>query len=181
MRLVAMLTLIQTLSAAGTSVLTANYGNGRTSANLQETTLTPANVVRGSFGKIGSFPVDGQVYAQPLYVAGVKVGNGTHNMLLVATQHNSVYNYDADSATAPVLLWHVNLGPSVPATAWANFHDITPEIGILSTPVVDAGRGVIYVVAFTQEGGSLIYRLHALDIATGHEMLNGPTVISASV
>ena len=181
MKLVAMLTLIQTLSAAGTSVLTANYNNGRTSANLQETALTTANVVRGSFGKIGSFPVDGQVYAQPLYVAGVTVGNGTHNMLLVATQHNSVYNYDADSATAPVLLWHVNLGPSVPATTWAGFHDITPEVGILSTPVVDAGRGVIYVVAFTQEGGSLIYRLHALDVATGHEMLNGPTAISASV
>ena len=181
MKLVVTLTLIQTLSAAGSSVLTANYNNGRTSANLQETLLTTANVVRGSFGKIGTFPVDGQVYAQPLYVAGIAAGSATHNMLFVATQHNSVYNYDADSAAAPLLLWHVNLGPSVPSTTWEGFHDITPEIGILSTPVVDPNRGVIYVVAFTQESGLLIYRLHALDVTTGRETFNGPTVISASI
>ncbi len=176
-----LLALFQTLAWAQTSVLTANYDNQRTSANIYETVLSTANVARGSFGKIGSFPVDGQVYAQPLYAAGVAVGGSKHNVLFIATQHDSVYAYDADSATAPLLLWHVNLGPSVPSSVWTDFHDITPEIGILSTPVVDPGRGVIYLVAFTQESGSLIYRLHALDLTTGREMLNGPTVVSAGV
>ena len=181
MKFVGLLTVMQALCWAQSSVLTANYDNGRTSANIHETILTAANVTRGSFGKIGSFPVDGQVYAQPLYAAAVTIGGSKHNVLLVATQHNSVYAYDADSAAGPHLFWHVNLGASVPSTTWPDFDDIDPEVGILSTPVVDPARGVIYVVAFTNEGDSLKYRLHALDLTTGRETLNGPTVIAGSV
>jgi uncharacterized protein (TIGR03437 family) len=163
------------------NVLTANYGNERASANLKETVLNMQNVAKG-FGKLGSLPVDGQVYAQPLYVSGVAFpGAGTHNVVLLATQHNSVYLYDADAASAPLLLWHVNLGPSVPSTTFPDFTDIKPEIGILSTPVIDAATGTVYVVSYTLESGSLIYRLHALDLLTGHEKLNGPVAISGSV
>src|SRR5581483_11873565 len=90
---------------AQVNVLTDNYDNSRANANLNETKLTPGNVVPGSFGKIGSFPTDGQVYAQPLYLSGVAIpGKGTHNILLIASQHNTVFAYDADSAAAPNLL-----------------------------------------------------------------------------
>jgi uncharacterized protein (TIGR03437 family) len=166
-----------TVAAAGwgqVDVLTANYGNDRASANLQETILNPKSVARG-FGKVGSLPVDGQVYAQPLYVSG------TRNVVLLATQRNSLYLYDADSVASPVLMWHVNLGPSVPAMMFADFTDIKTEIGILSTPVIDKESGTIYVVAYTLESGALVYRLHALDLATGHEKMNGPVTISGSV
>ena len=103
-------------------------------------------------------------------------------MVYTVTQHNSVYAYDADSAAAPNLLWHVNLGPSVPAATFgAGYTDIAPEIGILSTPVIDLQRGAIYVTAATLEKGSVVYRLHALDLLTGAEKFNGPAVISGSV
>lgn len=161
-------------------VTTANYGNDRASANLHETVLNTTTVQHG-FGKVGSLPVDGQVYAQPLYVSGVTLpGAGTHNVVLLATEHNSVYLYDADSVASPALMWHVNLGPSVPASTFPDFDDVTPEIGILSTPVIDAVAGVVYVVAYTLEAGTPVYRLHALDLATGHETRNGPTVIAGS-
>ncbi len=171
------------LAAAQTNVLTANYSNERTNANLSEAVLTTASVAPGAFGKLGSFPVDGQIYAQPLYVNQLFVsGLGVYNVVYTATQHNSVYAYDADSAAAPKLLWHVNLGPSVPSSIFsANYDDITPEVGILSTPVIDLNRGALYVTAATLEKGSVVYRLHALDLATGAEKLNGPVVISGSV
>src|SRR5215472_16004121 len=106
------------LAAAGSAqvnVLTANYGNERTNANLQETLLTPAKVSPGSFGKRGALPVDGQVYAQPLYVSGLSIpSKKSRNVVYLATQHNSVFAYDAEALASPVLLWHANLGPSVP-------------------------------------------------------------------
>jgi hypothetical protein len=171
------------ITAAQTDVLTANYGNDRSNANLQETVLTTANVKPINFAKLGSFPVDGQIYAQPLYVNQLFIsGRGVYNVVYTVTQHNSVYAYDADSAAAPNLLWHVNLGPSVPAATFgASYTDIAPEIGILSTPVIDLQRSAIYVTAATLENGSVVYRLHALDLLTGAEKLNGPTVISGSV
>lgn len=173
--------LMSVATWAQSNVLTANYGNDRTSATLQERVLNTSSVARG-FGKVGSLPVDGQVYAQPLYVSGVAFPSaGTHNVVLLATQHNSVYLYDADSVASPLLLWHVNLGPSVPSTTFPDFTDVKPEIGILSTPVIDAQLAVAYVVSYSLENGALVYRLHALDLTTGHEMLNGPTVISAGV
>jgi hypothetical protein len=169
--------------AAQTNVLTANYGNERSNANLRETSLTTANVEPVNFAKLGSFPVDGQIFAQPLYVNQLFIsGRGTYNVVYTVTQHNSVYAYDADSAAAPNLLWHVNLGPSVPATTFgAGYTDVAPEIGILSTPVIDLQRSAIYVTASTLEKGSVVYRLHALDLLTGAEKFNGPAVISGLV
>jgi hypothetical protein len=169
--------------AAQTNVLTANYGNERSNANLQETILTTANVEPVNFAKLGSFPVDGQIFAQPLYVNQLFIsGRGIYNVVYAVTEHNSVYAYDANSAAAPNLLWHVNLGPSVPATTFgADYTDVAPEVGILSTPVIDLQRSAIYVTAATLEKGSVVYRLHALDLLTGAEKFNGPAVISGSV
>src|ERR1035438_4065058 len=139
--------------AAQVNVLTANYDNQRTNANLQETILNQQNVTTGSFGKIGYFPVDGEIYAQPLYASGVQItGQGPHNVVFVVTMHNSVYAIDADMPGSTTPLWTVNFGPSVPS--WVlNFTDILPEVGILSTPVIDLARQVIYIVSDTLEGG----------------------------
>ncbi len=169
--------------AAQTNVLTGNYGNDRSNANLQETRLTTSNVAPENFVRLGLFPVDGQIYAQPLYVNQLLIpGHGVYNVVYTATQHNSVYAYDADSGDAPNLLWHVNLGPSVPASTFgADYADIAPEIGILSTPVINLQRGAIYVTAATLENGSVVYRLHALDLVTGVEKSNGPAIIAGSV
>jgi uncharacterized protein (TIGR03437 family) len=171
---------------AQVNVLTANYGIGRTNANLQETQLTAANVTPGSFGKLGSFPVDGQIFAQPLYVSSLGFPNqATHNVLYVATEHNSVYAFDADSAASPSVLWHVNLGPSVPSSMLMGgtgpFTDVSPEIGILGTPTIDLQAGVLYVVAETLESGQPSFQLHALDLVTGRERMNGPVTIAATV
>src|ERR1700720_4273403 len=106
-----------TVSRAQTpvSVLTANYDNDRTNANLQETGLTTSNVNIAGFGKIGTFPVDGAIFAQPLYASGVQItGKGTRNIVFAATMHNSVYAIDADAPQSTVPLWQVNFGPAVP-------------------------------------------------------------------
>ncbi len=169
-------------SPAQVNVVTDNYSNDRSNANLQESTLTAANVAPGNFGKLGNLPIDGQVYAQPLYVSGVVIpGQGTHNVLYVSTQHNSIFAYDADSAASPILLWQVNLGPSVPNTLFDNFFDVAPEIGILSTGAIDPQAGVLYVVAETLQGSAPSFQLHALDITTGTEKMNGPVTITAKV
>jgi uncharacterized protein (TIGR03437 family) len=182
-RLTALSFCIATYSFAQTqvNVLTGNYDNQRTNANLAETILTPANVNPNSFGKIGTFPVDGQIYAQPLYAAGVQIpGKGAHNVVYVVTMHNSVYAIDADSPQSTVALWQVNLGPSVPSSL-LNFSDVLPETGILSTPVIDLTKQVIYLVSETLENGAPVFRIHGLSLADGHEMLSGPAVISATV
>ncbi len=176
--------LLVELAPAQTNVLTGGYGNSRTNANLQETILSPATVKPGSFGKKFSVTVDGQIYAQPLYVQGVAIpGKGTHNVVYVATMHNTVYAFDADTAGVP--LWNVNLGPSVPTSTydsdWGTYQDIMPENGILSTPVIDGSTGTIYAVAATWEKSKYLYRLHALDFATGLEKFGAPTLIAASV
>jgi uncharacterized protein (TIGR03437 family) len=164
------------------NVLTDNYTNDRSNANLQETILTPANVSTGSFGKLGSFPVDGQVYAQPLYVSGVSIpGKGTHNVVYITTEHNSVFAYDADAIATPNLLWQVNLGPSVPNTFFDSFADVAPEIGILSTGVIDPQAGALYVVTESIQALKPVFQLHALDIRTGSEMLNGPVTVAGQV
>src|SRR6266404_4999981 len=142
---------------AQVDVLTYHNNNQRTGENLRETILTPANVNARSFGKLFSYSVDGHVYAQPLYVSSLYVaGQGTHNAVFVATQHNSVYAFDADQNTGASsgLLWHANLGPSAatPNPDFGNrygaFDDIVPEVGITSTPVIDLGSGTLYVDAF---------------------------------
>jgi uncharacterized protein (TIGR03437 family) len=169
-------------ASAQVSVLTSNYNNERNNWNPQESVLTPASVNPSNFGKIGSFPVDGQIYAQPLYVSGLQIpGAGTRDVVYIATMHNSVYAIDAGAPQSTTPLWTVNLGPSLPSSEIPNFTDIVPEIGILGTPVIDLGRGAIYVVAETFENKTPVFRIHALSLADGHEMFSGPTVITANV
>src|SRR5579864_9194052 len=170
--------LLASPAMAQVSVLTANYGNARTNANLNETVLSPLNVNATQFGKLFTVPVGGSINGQPLYVPNVAIpGKGTHNVVYVVTHHNDVYAFDADKQLSP--LWHVNLGSSVPGPDY-QVADLS-EIGILSTPAIDDTTDTIYVVAHTKETGNYIYRLHALDIATGDEKFGGPAVISASV
>ena len=161
-------------------MLTANYGNDRTNATLTETALTPETVGPDSFGKIGSFAVDGQVYAQPLYAAGVNVGGSSGNVLFVATVLNKVYAFDADAPCGGDPLWRADLGPPVP-TSVLRLREIEPSVGILGTPVIDRVAGLIYLVAETLEGGAPVFRLHALRISDGSEAMNGPAAIRASV
>lgn len=168
-----------------TGVLTWHNDNQRTGQNLAETILTPANVNPKQFGKLFTYPVDGQIYAQPLYVYSVAIpGQGVHNVVYVATENDSVYAFDADGLTATPL-WKVSLilngGSAVPCGATGACSGISPVIGITGTPVIDGLSGTLYVVAFTAESGSWIQRLHALDITTGAEKFGGPVVIQASV
>lgn len=164
------------------NVLTANYDNQRTNANLQETRLKPSNVSSATFGKIAGVSVDGQIYAQPLYAAGIQILGAKHNVVYVATMHNSVYAIDADAPQTTGVLWQVNLGPSVPSTTFQDYADIFPEMGILSTPAIDLSRQVLYVVSETLDASqSPVFKLHALLLANGREVMNGPATIAASV
>lgn len=175
---VAVLCSVET-SFAQVNVLTVNYDNNRTSANLNETILQPSVVNAASFGKLWSYPVDGEIYAQPLYVGQLSVGGQFRHVLYVATMHNSLYAFDADQPPESALLWKNNFGPAVPNTFY-NFGDIQPEVGVLSTPVIDLAGGTIYLVANTLENGACFYRLHALDLSTGAEKSGSPVVIGAS-
>jgi hypothetical protein len=160
------------------SVLTQHNDLSRDGANPHETTLTTSNVNESTFGKVFSFPVDGLVFAQPLYVPAATIpGEGTHNIVYVATEHNSVYAFDADSGE---LYWQVSLGTSVPS-AVIPAYVILNEVGITSTPVIDPVSGTIYVVPKTYENGQQIYRLHALDITTGKEKTGSPVEITATI
>jgi uncharacterized protein (TIGR03437 family) len=182
MKTLPMMLLSALLSHAQVNVLTANGDNDRTNSNLQETQLSPVTVNSSAFGKVGAFPVDGQVYSQPLFVSGLRISGGTHNVVFVSTMHNSVYAFDADAMSPVSMLWQVNLGTAVPASLlYGPDGDIDLEIGILSTGVIDPQRGVLYVVADTLEGGAPVFYLHALDLATGAERLKGPVALTAWV
>ncbi|MGD0436481.1 MAG: hypothetical protein ABSB86_08445 [Bryobacteraceae bacterium] len=173
--------LLPFTGSAQVSVLTANYDNARTNANLEETILTPASVNPRSFGKIGAFPVDGQIYAQPLYIAGLNVpGQGQRDVVFVVTMNNTVYAIDAHAPQPTVALWQASLGDALPSSV-ISLNDIDPSIGILSTPVIDPAGNVIYVVAETLENNQPVFRLHALDLSDGHETMNGPVEIQATV
>ena len=162
------------VSGAAVVVGTQHNDTSRTGANLQETVLKTSNVNVSTFGKLFSRAVDGQIYAQPLYVPGVVSSSGTHNVVYVCTEHNSVYAYDADVPGNSSPLWHVNFGAPVPATAISVNRNLVPEIGITSTPVIDPTAGILYVVAETYENSQAVFRLHALDLATGTEHFNNP-------
>jgi uncharacterized protein (TIGR03437 family) len=182
-RILSLTVLSCILSQAQVNVLTANGSNDRTNANLDERQLSRATVGPDSFGKLAVFPVDGQVYAAPLYVSGLAIpGKGSRNVLFVTTMHNSVYAYDADSASPVSLLWRVNLGPSIPsATVFGTYGDISNEIGILGTGAIDLQRGVLYAVSETLERGAAAFYLHALDLSSGEERMNGPVAIEGAV
>jgi hypothetical protein len=172
---------VQTLSG----MLTYHNDAARTGQNQQETLLAPANVNAAGFGRLFSFPVDGYVYAQPLYVRNVPIGGQPHNVVLVATEHDSVYAFDADNQVAAPL-WHTSfIDPATGVTTVpsddVSCDDLVPEIGITGTPVIDPATGTLYVVAKTKENGVYIHRLHALDITNGSARPGSGTVIQASV
>ena len=169
-------------AVSSTAVWTHHNDNDRAGAMLHETQLTSSNVNPSTFGLVFSREVDGQLYAQPLYVPGVEIpARGPRNLVFAATMHNTVYAFDADDPAASAPYWQVSLGPSVPYTLVDNCHDIVPEIGILSTPVIDLATRTIYVVAKTLDPDGQHFRLHALDLATGSEKFGGPRELGVGV
>ena len=146
-------------SNSTSAVLTYKYDNLRTGADTSETTLTPANVNVRQFGKRIIYPVDGQIYAQPLYVPGLTIQNQPRNVVFVATEHDSVYAFDANAQSPTAgLLWHTSLLPDdalTPTNEDLACNDTIPEMGITGTPVIDASTNTLYVVAFTKEHGQI--------------------------
>src|SRR6202521_6212664 len=173
-------------SYSGVDVLTYHYDNQRTGQNLDETALTPVNVNSTKFGKLGEFPVDGRVDAQPLYLSQVTIGGQKKNVLYVATEHGSVYAFDADSisGTTSTLLWKTTtLGSGESTSDDRGCGQVSPEIGITSTPVIDlaaGSHGTMYLVAMSKNGSNYFQRLHALDITTGAEEGASPVTIQAT-
>jgi PQQ-like domain len=145
--------------------------------------LTTANVNSATFGKVGFYAVDGRVDAQPLYASNETVpGNGSHNVLVVPTEHDSVYAFDADTGA---VLWQTTMLKTGEQTSdTRNCSQVSPEIGVTSTPVIDrthAPNGVVYVVAMSKDSsGNYHQRLHALDLALGTELLGGPVDVQAT-
>ena len=171
------------------AVLTARGDASRLGLDDDEPTLSQAALASGRFGKRAAFPVDGKIYAQPLYVPGLHVGARTRNVVFVATEHDSVYAFDADAASSTAPLWRVSLIQPGARTFQAASDrvaknrlcdSITPEVGITSTPVIDWASQTLYVVALDVEHGALTYRLHALSLTTGADK-RPSTVVTASV
>ena len=167
-------------------ILSWHTDAGITGQSLKETILTTANVNQSTFGKLFSYSLDDQAYAQPLYVANVAFPSaGQHNAVYVATESNTVYAFDAEGGTSTPF-WKVSLMPAgaspVDGTKTGGIGGpITPHVGITGTPVIDGSTGTLYVVSVTQESGGQVHRLHALDITTGKEKFGGPVAIQASV
>jgi PQQ-like domain len=167
---------------AGTDVVTYKNDLNRSGQNLTESTLTLSNVTSSTFGLLRTLPVDGKVDAQPLYLSQLNVSGTAHNAVFVATEHDSVYAFDSDTGA---VLWHVSLlatGETLSDTRGCS--QVVPEIGITSTPVIDrhaGAHGTIFVVAMSKDASSNYHhRLHALDVATGAELLNGPMEVAAT-
>jgi hypothetical protein len=167
---------------AGTDVLTYKNDASRSGQNLTESTLTLANVAPATFGLLRNLPADGKVDAQPLYLSKLSVAGTAHNVVYMATEHDSVYAYDADTGA---VLWHVTLLAA--GEALSDTHgcgQVVPEIGITATPVIDrsaGAHGTIFVVAMSKDASSNYHqRLHALDLTTGAELLGGPTEVAAT-
>ena len=152
---------------------TWHYDNLRTGANTNEITLTLANVNRDNFGKLFTLPVDGAIIGQVLYLESVPIaGKGSHNVIYVATMHDSVYAFDADSNHGPNAspLWQTSLlapGATAVPMSIQRCQGVTEwtEVGVVSTPVIDAATGTLYAVAKAYENGDTIFRLHALDVS----------------
>jgi hypothetical protein len=171
---------------AGAQVTTSQYGNMRTGANTGETVLTPSNVNAKQFGKLHTFAVDGDVYAQPLFLPELEFpSKGKHNAVFIATEHDSVYAFDADDNSSEPL-WKTGFARGdagiMPLTARdVRCPFIAPEVGITSTPVIDVMSGTIYILARTREQGRYLQKLHALSVVTGAEKPNSPVTIQTSV
>jgi len=167
-------------------VATYHNSSSRNGVNSQEYSLNLSNVTTTTFGKLFSCAVDGAVYAQPLWVPNLIIGGVQRNVVLVATQHDSLYAFDADTAPCTTL-WHANLidtghGGTAGETSAPYTGDIQPEVGVTGTPVVDLGSHVLYVVSKSIDASSTYYqRLHAIDLLTGNEKLSsGPALISGT-
>src|SRR5882724_7490795 len=163
------------------SVLTYHYDNAHDGLNDHETVLTPAKVNSTDFGKLGFFPVDGKVDGEPLYLPQLMLGGARHNVLYVVTEHDSVYAFDADSGKA---LWKRSLLPAGETTSDdRGCSQVTPEIGITDTPVIDpkaGAHGALFAMAMSKNSsGSYFQRLHALDVTTGDEMGGSPVKVVA--
>jgi immunoglobulin I-set domain protein len=180
----ATLTVNSGTSNSSVDVVTYHYDNGRSGQNVNETALTPANVNFTKFGKLGEFAVDGRVDAQPLYLSQVTVAGQQKNVLYVVTEHGSVYAFDADSISGPTstFLWKTStLGTGETTSDNRGCGQVSPEIGITATPVIDRARNAMYVVAMSKNsGGAYFHRLHALDLSTGQELFSGPHNITAT-
>ena len=157
------------VAASQGAVLTYHNDNARDGAFTQETILMPSNVNSTLFGKLVSYPVDGQIYAQPLYMSQLKINGAKHDVVFVVTQNNSVYAFDADASNqqGATTFWQVNLGPHVTKN---DISGVNPYVGILSTPVIDATTNTLYLVAeVTGTADPTPFYLHALDVTTGAE------------
>jgi hypothetical protein len=173
---------VQSTTAASTDVLTQHNDNARTGQNLSEAILNTGNVNSAAFGKIGFDATDGVVDGQPLIASNVAIpGNGTHNVLIATTEHGTVYAFDAESGAT---LWQKNMLQAGETTSDnRGCGQVSPEIGVTSTPVIDRTKGpngAIYVVAMSRNGSTYHQRLHALDLALGTELLGGPVEIQAT-
>ena len=183
-------------------VYTYHNNISRDGANTQEYALTSSAVNSKTFGKLFSCPVDGSVYTQPLWLPAMSINGAIHNVVFVATSHNSVYAFDADAKPC-TKLWQVNLldtlhggTPNETAVVWNEvrfcYGDIYPELGVTGTPVIDPLTNTLYVVSASEiqgspsgqcsaSGGQFYHRLHALDTTSGNEKFNAPVTIAASV
>lgn len=178
-------------------VTTYHNDNSRDGVNAQEYALTTSSVTSSSFGKLFSCTVDGAIYAQPLWVPNLTIASAQHNVIFIATQHDSIYAFDADTNTPCTPLWHANLldsahgatsgetsVPSVnPGSLVGLGHgDIAPEVGITGTPVIDLSTNTLYAVSKSviPSGPTFFQRLHAIDLFTGSEKFNGPVPIAAN-
>ena len=183
--------------ALSVNVTTWHDDNTRQGLNSNETMLTPSNVNSGTFGELLNYPVQGQVYAQPLYVSNLAIpGKGVHTVIFVVTENDDVYALDANSNAGPSagVLWHVSMGKAaaMPNSFFGNrygpYHDINPQVGITSTPVIDLSTNTMYLDAFTddstaqnpQNGTLYSHHIHALDITTGADKMM-PLLVTASV
>jgi hypothetical protein len=159
------------------SVLTYHNDDVRDGANTNETTLTPANVNSQQFGKLYSYPVDGQIYAQPLYVPNLTVAGVVHNVVFIETENDTVYAFDADGLQQTAL-WQRHLATPLQIN---DDEGIKPLLGITSTPVIDNTTNTMYVLTDGLESGNKVFRLHALNLSNGGEEFGGPVIVTGTV
>jgi hypothetical protein len=177
----ATLTVNPVVTSAGTDVTTYHNDIARTGQNTTETKLTQANVNSTTFGLLHNLSVDGRVDAEPLYLSQLSVSGGAHNVVFIVTEHDSAYAFDSDTGAQ---LWKVSLlGSGETSSDDRGCGQVSPEIGITSTPVIDrtaGAHGILYAVAMSKNGSTYFQRLHALDITTGVELQGGPVTVQAT-